>query len=101
MGLAPIRVGLGWAKSHGFATRQCPVVKYHRELITAILEDRCAIAEAVNATVIALDDAPQGYANSDGGAAGSTSGAECQSRIAAPGAEASPSAARFSAPDVA
>jgi glutathione-independent formaldehyde dehydrogenase len=35
----------------------------------AILEDRCAIAKAVNATVIALDDAPQGYENFDSGAA--------------------------------
>ena len=35
----------------------------------AILEDRCAIAKAVNATVIALDDAPQGYENFDGGGA--------------------------------
>jgi len=50
-------------------TGQCPVMKYHRELMTAILEDRCAIAKAVNATVIALDDAPQGYENFDGGAA--------------------------------
>ena len=68
-GSLSIRIGLGWAKSHGFATGQCPVMKYHRELMTAILEDRCAIATAVNASVIALDDAPQGYENFDGGAA--------------------------------
>jgi glutathione-independent formaldehyde dehydrogenase len=35
----------------------------------AILEDRCQIAKAVNATVIALDDAPRGYENFDRGAA--------------------------------
>jgi len=68
-GSLSIRIGLGWAKSHSFATGQCPVMKYHRELMMAILEDRCAIAKAVNATVIALDDAPQGYENFDGGAA--------------------------------
>jgi glutathione-independent formaldehyde dehydrogenase len=68
-GSLSIRIGLGWAKSHGFATGQCPVMKYHRELMMAILEDRCAIAKAVNATVIALDDAPQGYENFDRGAA--------------------------------
>jgi len=68
-GSLSIRIGLGWAKSHSFATGQCPVMKYHRELMMAILEDRCAIAKAVNATVIALDDAPQGYENFDGGGA--------------------------------
>ena len=44
-------------------------MKYHRELMMAILKDRCAIAKAVNATVIALEDAPQGYENFDHGAA--------------------------------
>src|ERR1051325_10356096 len=26
-----IRIGLGWAKSHTFATGQCPVMRYHRD----------------------------------------------------------------------
>src|SRR4051794_22820319 len=64
-----IRIGLGWAKSHGFVTGQCPVMKYHRGLMEAILNDRCQIAKAVNATVISLDDAPQGYQDFDKGAA--------------------------------
>jgi glutathione-independent formaldehyde dehydrogenase len=64
-----IRIGLGWAKSHTFATGQTPVMKYHRELMMAILEDRAQIAKAVNATVISLDDAPQGYEDFDKGAA--------------------------------
>jgi glutathione-independent formaldehyde dehydrogenase len=68
-GSLSIRIGLGWAKSHSFATGQCPVMKYHRELMMAILEDRAHIANAVNATVIALDDAPSGYENFDKGAA--------------------------------
>jgi glutathione-independent formaldehyde dehydrogenase len=68
-GSLSIRIGLGWAKSHYFATGQCPVMKYHRELMMAILEDRCQIAKAVNATVISLDDAPQGYKDFDKGAA--------------------------------
>jgi glutathione-independent formaldehyde dehydrogenase len=68
-GSLSIRIGLGWAKSHSFATGQCPVMSYHRELMMAILEDRCAIAKAVNATVIALDEAPQGYEDFDRGAA--------------------------------
>jgi glutathione-independent formaldehyde dehydrogenase len=68
-GSLSIRIGLGWAKSHGFMTGQCPVMKYHRELMMAILNDRCQIAKAVNATVISLDDAPQGYQDFDKGAA--------------------------------
>jgi glutathione-independent formaldehyde dehydrogenase len=68
-GSLSIRIGLGWAKSHAFATGQCPVMKYHRDLMMAILQDRCQIAKAVNATVIDLDDAPQGYKDFDKGAA--------------------------------
>ena len=52
--------GLGWAKSHSFFTGQTPVMKYHRGLMQAILNDRVQIAKAVNATVITLDEAPQG-----------------------------------------
>ena len=61
--------GTGWAKSHAFTTGQCPVMKYHRGLMMAILHDKVQIADAVNATVITLDDAPQGYADFDKGAA--------------------------------
>jgi glutathione-independent formaldehyde dehydrogenase len=68
-GSLSIRIGLGWAKSHTFTTGQTPVMKYNRELMMAILNDRCQIAKAVNATVIPLDDAPQGYQDFDQGAA--------------------------------
>ena len=44
-------------------------MKYHRELMEAIPHDRCQIAKAVNATMISLDEAPQGYENFDQGAA--------------------------------
>jgi len=64
-----IRIGLGWAKSHSFTTGQCPVMRYHRQLMMAILNDKVQIAKAVNATVISLDDAPQGYKDFDKGAA--------------------------------
>ncbi|MBV9506885.1 MAG: formaldehyde dehydrogenase, glutathione-independent [Acidobacteriia bacterium] len=64
-----IRIGLGWAKSHSFATGQCPVLRYNRQLMMAILHDKVHIAKAVNATVIALDSAPQGYQDFDKGAA--------------------------------
>ena len=68
-GTLGIRIGLGWAKSHTFATGQCPVMRYHRQLMQAILHDKVQIAKAVNATVISLDEAPQGYKDFDKGAA--------------------------------
>ena len=68
-GSLSIRIGLGWAKSHVVTTGQCPVMKYHRQLMNAILADRAHIAKAVNATVISLDDAAQGYQAFDSGAA--------------------------------
>jgi glutathione-independent formaldehyde dehydrogenase len=64
-----IRIGLGWAKSHSFHTGQCPVMKYHRQLMTAILYDKIQIAKAVNVQVITLNEAPQGYVDFDKGAA--------------------------------
>ena len=64
-----IRIGLGWAKSHYFTTGQCPVMRYHRQLMQAILYDKIQIAKAVNVTVISLDDAPGGYKDFDQGAA--------------------------------
>jgi len=69
IGQLGIRIGLGWAKSHAFTTGQCPVMRYHRQLMMAILHDKVKIAKAVNATVIKLDDAPRGYKDFDQGAA--------------------------------
>ena len=68
-GSLSIRLGLGWAKSHAFTTGQCPVMRYNRQLMMAILHDRVQIAKAVNATPIPIDEAPQGYADFDKGAA--------------------------------
>lgn len=68
-GSLSIRIGLGWAKSHTFTTGQCPVMRYHHQLMTAILHDRVHIAAAVNATPLPLSKAPHGYADFDSGAA--------------------------------
>jgi glutathione-independent formaldehyde dehydrogenase len=68
-GALSMRFGLGWAKSHSFHTGQCPVMKYHRNLMQAILFEKIDIAKAVNVQMINLDQAPQGYADFDGGAA--------------------------------
>ena len=65
------RCGSGSAgpRATRFATGQCPVLKYNRGLMMSILHDKAHIADAVNATVIRLDDAPRGYADFDKGAA--------------------------------
>ncbi|WP_043531098.1 formaldehyde dehydrogenase, glutathione-independent [Litchfieldella xinjiangensis] len=68
-GSLSLRFGLGWAKGHSFHTGQTPVVQYNRQLMQAILHGRLNIAEIVNAQVISLEDAPQGYQQFDSGAA--------------------------------
>jgi glutathione-independent formaldehyde dehydrogenase len=68
-GSLSLRFGLGWAKSHTFSTGQTPVLRYNRALMMAVLHGRIQIAKAVNATVISLDEAPEGYAAFDKGAA--------------------------------
>jgi glutathione-independent formaldehyde dehydrogenase len=68
-GQLSMNFGLGWAKSHSFVTGQCPVMKYHRQLMQAILWDKIDIAKAVNVQVISLDAAPEGYHAFDQGAA--------------------------------
>ncbi len=68
-GALSLSLGTGWAKSLSFTTGQCPVMRYNYGLMKAILHDRVQIAKAVNATVISLDDAPQGYADFDSGVA--------------------------------
>jgi len=69
VGALSIRLGLGWAKSLSFTTGQCPVMKYNRQLMMAILHDKVQIGKAVNATAISLEDAPRGYKEFDAGAA--------------------------------
>ncbi len=68
-GSLSLRLGLGWAKSHSFYTGQCPVMRYNRQLMMAILHDRVHIAANVNATPIPLEQAPRGYTEFDQGAA--------------------------------
>jgi glutathione-independent formaldehyde dehydrogenase len=69
VGQLGVRIGLGWAKSHSFATGQCPVKQYNRQLMNMILSDRAQIARVVNATPLPLTSAPQGYQDFDKGAA--------------------------------
>src|SRR5271163_61567 len=69
LGKLKVRFGLGWAKSHRFYTGQTPVLKYNRGLMQAILYDRLPIAKIVNATVISLSQAAEGYRDFDSGVA--------------------------------
>src|SRR5688572_3413549 len=69
IGMLGIRIGLGWAKSHCMTTGQCPVKKYNRQLMMAILHDKIKIAKAVNVKTITLDQSPKGYKDFDKGAA--------------------------------
>jgi glutathione-independent formaldehyde dehydrogenase len=68
-GMLKVRIGKGWSKSLHFHTGQAPVLQYNRQLMQAILHDRIQIAKIVNATMIPLDQAPQGYQDFDKGAA--------------------------------
>src|SRR6478609_159010 len=68
-GALSLSLGTGWAKSLSFTTGQCPVMKYNRGLMMAILHDKVHIAKNVNAKSISLEDAPKGYAEFDAGAA--------------------------------
>ena len=69
VGSLSIRIGLGWAKSHSLHTGQCPVLRYNRQLMQAILYDKIKIAKAVNVNVITLDESLKGYQDFDKGAA--------------------------------
>lgn len=68
-GSLKVRFGQGWAKAHTFVTGQTPAMQYNRQLMKSILSGNAQIAKAVNATVISLDEAPNGYSDFDGGAA--------------------------------
>jgi glutathione-independent formaldehyde dehydrogenase len=68
-GSLSLSLGTGWAKSLSFTTGQCPVMRYNRQLMMAILHDKVHIAENVNAKAIPLEEAPKGYAEFDAGAA--------------------------------
>lgn len=63
------KIGLGWAKSHSFGTGQCPVLRFNRQLMIAILHNKVAVAESVNVMVLPLGEAPARLQAFDEGAA--------------------------------
>jgi glutathione-independent formaldehyde dehydrogenase len=51
-----------WAKSPSFTTGQCPVMRYNRDLMMAILWDRMPyLRSLLNTEIISLDEAPEAY----------------------------------------
>jgi len=64
-----MKFGLGWAKAMSFHTGQTPAMRYHRQLMQAILRDKTHIGKAVNVQTIGLDQAPEAYADFDSGVA--------------------------------
>ena len=68
-GTLSLRFGLGWSKAHSFHTGQTPTLRYNRQLMQAIIHDRLPIAKIVNAQVLPLEKAAEGYAEFDKGAA--------------------------------
>ncbi|QCR38100.1 formaldehyde dehydrogenase, glutathione-independent [Nissabacter sp. SGAir0207] len=68
-GSLSLQFGLGWSKAQSFHTGQTPVLRYNRQLMNAILHDRLPIAKIVNAQVIPLEAAMEGYAQFDAGVA--------------------------------
>ncbi len=59
-GSLSLSLGTGWAKSLSFTTGQCPVMKYNRQLMMAILHDKVHIAKNVNAKAITAGGRPEG-----------------------------------------
>ncbi|MEI2263901.1 formaldehyde dehydrogenase, glutathione-independent [Erwinia sp. CGal63] len=68
-GSLSLKFGLGWSKAQSFHTGQTPVLRYNRQLMNAILHDRLPIAKIVNAKVLPLESAAEGYASFDSGVA--------------------------------
>ncbi|KGD82725.1 aldehyde dismutase [Pantoea stewartii subsp. indologenes] len=68
-GSLSLKFGLGWSKAQTLHTGQTPVLRYNRQLMNAILHDRLPIAKIVNAKVLPLEQAAEGYASFDAGVA--------------------------------
>jgi len=60
-GSLSLNFGEAWAKSLVLVTGYCPVMRYNRHLMRAILAEKVQIAKNLNVTVISLDEAPLAY----------------------------------------
>lgn len=63
-----IDFGMAWIKSPTMTAGQCPVMKYNRDLMMAILWDRMPyLGEVANVEIIPLEKAPEAYRIFDDG----------------------------------
>jgi len=69
VGALPLSLGTGWARRCPSRPARPRVWQYSYGLPPAILHGKVQIAKAVSATAVPLDQAPQGYADVDSGAA--------------------------------
>jgi len=60
--------GEAWNKSLFIQGGQCPVMKWNRLLLEAILAGRTEVSKYLNTTIISLDDAPRAYKEFNEGA---------------------------------
>jgi len=68
-GVYKVEFGVPWDKGVFIMGGQCPVMKYNRELLAAILAGKIQVAKYMNTTVIRLDEVPQAYKEFNEGAA--------------------------------
>jgi glutathione-independent formaldehyde dehydrogenase len=61
VGTYKLAFGKAWNKGLEIKGGQCPVMKYNRLLLEAILSGRLEVAKYLNATIITLEEAPQAY----------------------------------------
>ena len=61
-GLLPLAFGSAWTKGLKFEMGQCPVMKFHFDLLQSILHSRLKVADALNVRIIKLEEAPEAYA---------------------------------------
>jgi glutathione-independent formaldehyde dehydrogenase len=69
LGRPPLEWGRAWDKGLTFSTGQTPVMKYNRQLMTAILFGRVNLSRILGTTIITLDEAPKAYEQYNQGAA--------------------------------
>ena len=67
VGRIPFEFGRAWDKGLSIYTGQAPVMKYNRQLMTAILFDRVKLSRVLNTTIIPLEDAPGAYKEFESG----------------------------------
>jgi len=61
MGKQKMRFGEAWVKGLSLHGGQAPVQRYNHALLQMILHDKVSLAPVLNAQVIPIEDAPEGY----------------------------------------